>query len=124
MLIGNNAWIVSWPNSIPYPASPLSLLWLIHAYCAEWGIVREPCAFRIIDELDYSGAYGEKFFVPSAGDTVIAQQDPSLEIPLCSPYIPMLLNILMQGTRTLLPQPSNWVRYSKNSPLNIAIAAE
>ncbi|KAI0984811.1 hypothetical protein GJ496_001578 [Pomphorhynchus laevis] len=124
MLTGDNAWIVSWPNSIPYPASPLSLLWLIRDYCAEWGIIRAPCSFRIIDELDYTGSYGEEFFIPSAGDTVIAEQDPSSEIPLCSPYISMLVNILMQGTRTLLPQPSAWIRYSRNTLLNVPLNAD
>lgn len=70
-LEGNNAWARSWPNTIPYPVDPLSMLWLCDDYFALWGIPRSPVTFTIEREKMFNLARAEHLFNPAAGDDVI-----------------------------------------------------
>lgn len=118
-LTGENAWALGFANVIPYPVSPISILWMTKDYFDMWGLVRAPTSFRIDPEFHFNYNAGYDIFSPGHGDEILAATNTWHENPKGTPYVPLLLTTIQQTTRENFQAPRGWLAVTRGSQYSV-----
>ncbi|KAI0978645.1 hypothetical protein GJ496_000528 [Pomphorhynchus laevis] len=92
----NRAWAAGWINRVPYPVSPIDILWLAQDWLSIWGFLRPPITFHIVDEVSAMVSTNSNRFVSLLGDDQFKAIPKRAMLIEYTPYTCLLLSVLCQ----------------------------